>query len=84
MFHVNHEPGARIHHTDPFAAPAEDRSPVRRLRGRLAAPVTLCDDVEPLLHHGHPAVAGLDRDEPTVAPEEGLRRTIEHFRKRLG
>ncbi|WBB51886.1 flavin reductase family protein [Verrucosispora sp. WMMA2044] len=41
MFHVNHEPGARIHHTDPFAAPAEDRSPVRRLRGRLAAPVTL-------------------------------------------
>ncbi|WBB57353.1 flavin reductase family protein [Verrucosispora sp. WMMD573] len=41
MFHVNHEPGARIHHTDPFAAPAENRSPVRRLRGRLAAPVTL-------------------------------------------
>jgi 3-hydroxy-9,10-secoandrosta-1,3,5(10)-triene-9,17-dione monooxygenase reductase component len=42
MFHVNPtEPGARIHATDPFATPAEQRSPVRRLRGRLAAPVTL-------------------------------------------
>ncbi|PZG11956.1 flavin reductase [Micromonospora craterilacus] len=41
MFHVNHEPGAQIHHTDPFAVPAGERSPVRRLRGRLAAPVTL-------------------------------------------
>lgn len=41
MFHVNHEPGAEIHHTDPFAAPAGQRSPVRRLRGRLAVPVTL-------------------------------------------
>lgn len=30
-----------IHYTDPFATPEEDRSPVRRLRGRLAAPVTL-------------------------------------------
>lgn len=30
-----------IHDTDPFATPEEDRSPVRRLRGRLAAPVTL-------------------------------------------
>jgi 3-hydroxy-9,10-secoandrosta-1,3,5(10)-triene-9,17-dione monooxygenase reductase component len=30
-----------IHHTDPFATPEQDRSPVRRLRGRLAAPVTL-------------------------------------------
>jgi len=30
-----------IHHTDPFATPEPDRSPVRRLRGRLAAPVTL-------------------------------------------
>jgi 3-hydroxy-9,10-secoandrosta-1,3,5(10)-triene-9,17-dione monooxygenase reductase component len=30
-----------IHHTDPFATPEEDRSPVRRLRGRLVAPVTL-------------------------------------------
>ncbi|SCG37077.1 NADH-FMN oxidoreductase RutF, flavin reductase (DIM6/NTAB) family [Micromonospora siamensis] len=41
MFHVNHEPGAEIHHTDPFAVPSGQRSPVRRLRGRLAAPVTL-------------------------------------------
>ncbi|WP_230689153.1 flavin reductase family protein [Micromonospora sp. WMMD558] len=41
MFHVNHEPGAEIHHTDPFAVPVDRRSPVRRLRGRLAAPVTL-------------------------------------------
>ncbi|MDH6471917.1 3-hydroxy-9,10-secoandrosta-1,3,5(10)-triene-9,17-dione monooxygenase reductase component [Micromonospora sp. H404/HB375] len=41
MFHVNPEPGAQIHSTDPFAAPAGQRSPVRRLRGRLAAPVTL-------------------------------------------
>jgi 3-hydroxy-9,10-secoandrosta-1,3,5(10)-triene-9,17-dione monooxygenase reductase component len=30
-----------IHNTDPFATPEEDRAPVRRLRGRLVAPVTL-------------------------------------------
>ncbi|WP_436525256.1 flavin reductase family protein [Actinoplanes sp. HUAS TT8] len=30
-----------IHSTDPFAVPDEDKSPVRRLRGRLASPVTL-------------------------------------------
>jgi flavin reductase (DIM6/NTAB) family NADH-FMN oxidoreductase RutF len=30
-----------IHATDPFATPEEGRSPVRRLRGRLPAPVTL-------------------------------------------
>ena len=30
-----------IHSTHPFASPEEDRSPVRRLRGRLASPVTL-------------------------------------------
>ena len=30
-----------IHSTDPFATPEDGRSPVRRLRGRLAAPVTL-------------------------------------------
>lgn len=30
-----------IHGTDPFATPEPDRSPVRRLRGRLVAPVTL-------------------------------------------
>ncbi len=30
-----------IHSTDPFATPEDERSPVRRLRGRLPAPVTL-------------------------------------------
>jgi flavin reductase (DIM6/NTAB) family NADH-FMN oxidoreductase RutF len=35
------EPGARIHATDPFATPENERSPVRRLRGRLASAVTL-------------------------------------------
>jgi flavin reductase (DIM6/NTAB) family NADH-FMN oxidoreductase RutF len=35
------EPGAQIHSSDPFATPEPDRSPVRRLRGRLAAAVTL-------------------------------------------
>jgi flavin reductase (DIM6/NTAB) family NADH-FMN oxidoreductase RutF len=42
MFHVNPvEPGARIHHVDPFAEPEHLRSAARRLRGRLASPVTL-------------------------------------------
>ncbi|MFD0823065.1 flavin reductase, partial [Micromonospora zhanjiangensis] len=41
MFHVNPEPGGQIHHTDPFATPAGQRSPVRRFRGRLPAAVTL-------------------------------------------
>jgi flavin reductase (DIM6/NTAB) family NADH-FMN oxidoreductase RutF len=41
VFHVNPEPGAQIHDTDPFATPDSDRSPVRRMRGRLAAAVTL-------------------------------------------
>ena len=35
------EPGARIHSSDPFATPESDKSSVRRLRGRLAAGVTL-------------------------------------------
>lgn len=35
------EPGAEIHFRDPFATPEHQRSPVRRLRGRLAAAVTL-------------------------------------------
>ncbi|MEU4557396.1 flavin reductase family protein [Actinoplanes sp. NPDC023936] len=35
------EPGARIHSTDPFAVPDAGKSPVRRLRGRFAAPVTI-------------------------------------------
>ncbi|WP_041833012.1 flavin reductase family protein [Actinoplanes sp. N902-109] len=41
MFHVNPDAGGHIHSTDPFATPDQDKSPVRRLRGRLAAPVTL-------------------------------------------
>jgi 3-hydroxy-9,10-secoandrosta-1,3,5(10)-triene-9,17-dione monooxygenase reductase component len=32
---------SRIGQSDPFATPPEDRDPVRRLRGRLAAPVTV-------------------------------------------
>ncbi|HEX5740526.1 MAG TPA: flavin reductase family protein [Pilimelia sp.] len=39
--HVDWEPGARIHADHPFAPPAQQRSAVRRLRGRLAAGVTL-------------------------------------------
>jgi len=35
------EPGAQIHASDPFATPDQDKSPVRRLRGRLASAVTL-------------------------------------------
>lgn len=38
---MNPEPGARIHDSDPFATPDADRSPVRRMRGRLASAVTL-------------------------------------------
>jgi flavin reductase (DIM6/NTAB) family NADH-FMN oxidoreductase RutF len=34
-------PGGRIHMSDPFATPEEEKSAVRRLRGRLASPVTL-------------------------------------------
>jgi 3-hydroxy-9,10-secoandrosta-1,3,5(10)-triene-9,17-dione monooxygenase reductase component len=36
-----------IHTTDPFATPEGDKSDVRRLRGRLAAPVTLWTTVGP-------------------------------------
>jgi flavin reductase (DIM6/NTAB) family NADH-FMN oxidoreductase RutF len=35
-----------IHSSDPFATPEGERSPVRRLRGRLAAPVTLWTAVD--------------------------------------
>ncbi|GAA2578282.1 hypothetical protein GCM10010435_63130 [Winogradskya consettensis] len=41
MFPVKPENGGHIHSTDPFATPEQDKSAVRRLRGRLAAPVTL-------------------------------------------
>jgi 3-hydroxy-9,10-secoandrosta-1,3,5(10)-triene-9,17-dione monooxygenase reductase component len=40
-------PGARIHTTDPFATPEPERSPVRRLRGRLPAAVTLWTATDP-------------------------------------
>ena len=36
-----------IHSSDPFATPEGERSPVRRFRGRLAAPVTLWTAVDP-------------------------------------
>ncbi|MEU1752045.1 flavin reductase family protein [Micromonospora matsumotoense] len=61
MFHVNPEPGAEIHHTDPFAVPTGQRSPARRLRGRLAAPVTLWTA---------PAPAGLTVSSTLVAEGE--------------
>jgi flavin reductase (DIM6/NTAB) family NADH-FMN oxidoreductase RutF len=35
------EPGAQIHAEHPYATPAGQRDPLRRFRGRLAAPVTL-------------------------------------------
>jgi 3-hydroxy-9,10-secoandrosta-1,3,5(10)-triene-9,17-dione monooxygenase reductase component len=42
MFPVKPDgPGGRIHSSDPFATPESEKSVVRRLRGRLAAPVTL-------------------------------------------
>jgi flavin reductase (DIM6/NTAB) family NADH-FMN oxidoreductase RutF len=44
---IEPQPGARIHTTDPFATPEHERSPVRRLRGRLAAAVTLWTAVDP-------------------------------------
>jgi 3-hydroxy-9,10-secoandrosta-1,3,5(10)-triene-9,17-dione monooxygenase reductase component len=40
-------PGAQIHDTDPFATPESRRSPVRRLRGRLPAAVTLWTASDP-------------------------------------
>jgi flavin reductase (DIM6/NTAB) family NADH-FMN oxidoreductase RutF len=52
------EPGAQIHSTDPFATPEQDRSPVRRFRGRIAAGVTLWTTAGP---------AGLTVSSMTVA-----------------
>ena len=34
-------PGGTVHSAHPFQRPAQERDPVRRLRGRLTAPVTL-------------------------------------------
>jgi len=39
--------GGRIHEEHPFATPPELRDPVRQLRGRLAAPVTIVTAGEP-------------------------------------
>jgi len=38
---VRQNPGVTIHASDPFATPEGDRSPLRRLRGRLPSAVTL-------------------------------------------
>jgi flavin reductase (DIM6/NTAB) family NADH-FMN oxidoreductase RutF len=65
-------PGGRIHSTDPFAVPDEEKSAVRRLRGRLAAPVSLWTTAGPagltvssmLVADGEPGrVLGLIDDE---------------------
>ena len=66
------EPGAQIHSSDPFATPEQEKSAVRRLRGRLAAPVTLWTTTGPagltvssmLVADGEPGrVLGLIDDE---------------------
>ena len=36
-----------VHYEDPFATPADKREPARRLRGRLAAPVTIWTSGDP-------------------------------------
>jgi 3-hydroxy-9,10-secoandrosta-1,3,5(10)-triene-9,17-dione monooxygenase reductase component len=53
------EPGAQIHRTDPFATPEHERSPVRRLRGRLATAVTLWTAGGPAAGSGQSGPAGL-------------------------
>jgi 3-hydroxy-9,10-secoandrosta-1,3,5(10)-triene-9,17-dione monooxygenase reductase component len=35
------DPNRYVHYTDPFATPADQRTPARRLRGRLASAVTV-------------------------------------------
>lgn len=70
MFHVNHpEPGAEIHYRDPFATAPDQRSPARRLRGRLAAPVTLWTAVDP----GDGTPAGLTVSSTVLADGEPAR-----------
>ncbi|MDG4790814.1 flavin reductase family protein [Micromonospora sp. WMMD1102] len=64
-------PGGQIHHTDPFATPEGDRSPVRRLRGRLPAPVTLWTAYAGTTATGEPAApAGLTVSSTLVADGE--------------
>lgn len=76
-----------IHSTDPFATPEGEKSAVRRLRGRLAAPVTLWTTAGPagltvsstLVADGDPGrVLGLIDDESDFwdAAERGGRFTV--------
>jgi flavin reductase (DIM6/NTAB) family NADH-FMN oxidoreductase RutF len=65
---IEPQPGARIHATDPFATPEHERSPVRRLRGRLPAAVTLWTATDP---DGGPA--GLTVSSTLVADGEPAR-----------
>ena len=76
-----------IHTTDPFATPDEGRSPLRRLRGRLPAPVTLWTAAGPagltvsstLVADGEPGrVLGLLDEESELWPaiEESGRFTV--------
>jgi 3-hydroxy-9,10-secoandrosta-1,3,5(10)-triene-9,17-dione monooxygenase reductase component len=67
---VRPEPGARIHFTDPFAVPESARSPVRRLRGRLAATVTLWTAYGPGVGTGQTRPAGLTVSSTLVAEGE--------------
>lgn len=64
---TNIEPGAEIHYTDPFATPEHQRSPVRRLRGRLAAAVTLWTAGGTAPGSGQAVAAGLTVSSTVVA-----------------
>src|SRR5258706_11309084 len=83
----------RIHAEDPFATPEGDRSPLRRLRGRLAAPVSLWTAPGPagltvssmLVADGEPGrVLGLVDDESQLwaAIEESGRFAVAPLRDR--
>lgn len=64
---TNPEPGAQVHYTDPFATPEHERSSVRRLRGRLAAAVTLWTAGGPAVGNGRVEPAGLTVSSTLVA-----------------
>lgn len=61
-----------IHTSHPFATPEPERSPVRRLRGRLAAPVTLWT-ADGVPRAGTPQPAGLTVSSVLVADGEPAR-----------
>jgi flavin reductase (DIM6/NTAB) family NADH-FMN oxidoreductase RutF len=80
-----------IHASDPFASPERDRAPLRRLRGRLASPVTLWTAPGPagltvsstLIADGDPGrILGLidDESELWAAVEECGRFTVAPLR----